>query len=324
MTHAIVQYEAGGPEVFAWEAVIVPDAGPGEASVRHTAIGVNYIDVYHRMGKYPIPEFPITIGMEAAGVVEAVGDGVETVSVGDRVAYATRPIGAYAEARVIDASRLVKISKTIADQDAATLMLKGMTAAYLLTRTHPVQPGEFVLVQAAAGGIGLYLCQWAKALGATVIGTVSTPRKAALAKGHGCDHVINYTTEDFTARTLELTNGRGCDVVYDGVGKATFARSLEALATLGHMVTFGNASGSVANVEIPTLAAKSLTLSRPSLFHHTERPEQLNALAEAVFNAVQVGSLVPEVGQVYPLKDAAQAHMDLEARATAGATVLVP
>jgi NADPH2:quinone reductase len=324
MTRAIVQHEAGGPEVFAWEAVIVPDPGPGEARVRHTAIGVNFIDVYHRMGKYPIPEFPITIGMEAAGVVEAVGGGVEHVSAGDRVAYATRPIGAYTEARVIDASRLVKIPNTIADQDAATLMLKGMTAAYLLTRTHPVQPREFVLVHAAAGGMGLYLCQWAKALGATVIGTVSTPEKAALASDHGCDHVINYTTEDFTARALEFTGERGCDVVFDGVGQATFAGSLEALATLGHMVTFGNASGSVVDVKIATLAAKSITLSRPSLFHHTERPEDLTALAEAVFDAVKAGSLVPEVHQVHALKDAALAHRDLEARATSGATVLVP
>ena len=324
MTQAMVQNEAGGPEVFAWKAVIVPDAGPGEASVRHTAIGVNYIDVYHRMGKYPIPEFPITIGMEAAGVVEAVGDGVEHVCVGDRVAYATRPIGAYTQARVIDASRLVKIPKRIADRDAATLMLKGMTAAYLLTRTHPLRPGELVLVHAAAGGMGLYLCQWAKALGATVIGTVSAPKKAALAKGHGCDHVINYTTEDFAARTMEITNGRGCDVVYDGVGQATFAGSLDALATLGLMVTFGNASGSVVDVKIAAPAAKSLTLSRPNLFHHTERPEDLNALAEAVFKAVQAGYLVPEIGQVYALKDAGQAHRDLEARATTGATVLVP
>jgi len=307
-----------------WEEVVVPDPEPGQALVHHTSIGVNYIDVYHRMGKYPIPEFPITIGMEAAGVVEAVGDDVNNVAAGDRVAYATRPIGAYAQARVIDASRLVPIPDGIADQAAATLMLKGMTSAYLLTRTHAVKVGDVVLVHAAAGGMGLYLSQWAKSLGAVVVGTVSTPEKAELAKAHGCHHVIDYTSEDFTARVLEITDRRGCDVVYDGVGQATFGGSLAALGNLGHMVSFGNASGSVTGIEMADLAAKSLTLSRPSLFHYTDSAPELNALSEAVFSAVQAGALKPEVHQVYALKDAAQAHMDLEARATSGATILMP
>ena len=324
MTHAIVQHEAGGPEVLQWEEVHVPDPEPTQARVRHTSIGVNYIDVYHRMGKYPIPEFPITIGMEAAGVVEAVGDDVTNVAAGDRVAYATRPIGAYAQARVIDASRLVAIPDGIADQAAATLMLKGITSAYLLTRTHVVTSGDVVVVHAAAGGMGLYLCQWAKALGAIVIGTVSNREKAELAKAHGCDHVIDYTSQDFTAEVMEITDGQGCDVVYDGVGKATFTGSLAALATLGHMVSFGNASGSVSTIEMADLAAKSLTLSRPTLFHYTDTAPELNTLATAVFSAIQEGALKPEVRQVYALKDAAQAHMDLQARATTGATILLP
>jgi NADPH2:quinone reductase len=324
MTHAIVQHKAGGPEVMVWEEVDVADPEPGQAKVRHTSIGLNYIDVYHRMGKYPIPEFPITIGMEAAGVVEAVGDNVTNVAVGDRVAYATRPIGAYAEARVIEASRLVPIPDEIADQAAATLMLKGMTAAYLLTRTHVVKAGEVVLIHAAAGGMGLYLSQWAKSLGAVVVGTVSTSEKAELATAHGCDHVIDYTTEDFTARILEITDGGGCDVVYDGVGQATFAGSLAALRTLGHMISFGNASGSVTTIEVADLAAKSLTLSRPSLFHYTDTVPELNALASAVFSATRTGALKPEVRQVYALKNAALAHRDLEARATTGATILMP
>ncbi len=324
MTHAIVQHKAGGPEVMVWEEIVVPDPEPGQAFVRHTSIGVNYIDVYHRMGKYPIPEFPITIGMEAAGVVEAVGDDVTNVVVGDRVAYATRPIGAYAQARLIDASRLVLIPNEIADKVAATLMLKGMTAGYLLTRTHVVKAGDVVLVHAAAGGMGLYLSQWAKSLDAVVVGTVSTPEKAELAKAHGCDHVIDYTSEDFTARVLKITDGRGCDVVYDGVGQATFSGSLAALGTLGHMISFGNASGSATGIEMADLAAKSLTLSRPNLFHYTDTVPELNALAEEVFSAVQAGALNPEVRQVYDLKDAAQAHRDLQARATTGATILMP
>ena len=324
MTKAIVQYEAGGPEVLRWEEVGVPKPGPGEARIRHTAIGLNYIDVYQRQGRYPTHEFPITIGLEAAGVVEAVGEGVGQLRAGDRVAYATRPVGAYSETRVLDASRLVPVPSGITDEEAATLMLKGMTAAYLLLRTHPVRPGETVLVQAAAGGMGVYLCQWAKALGATVLGTVSSAAKAEIARAHGCDHVINYTSEDFIARTKELTGGRGCDVVYDGVGKDTFPGSLEALAVLGHMVSYGAASGTVEPVEMGALAAKSLNLSRPSLFHHTAQEEDLKALARTVFDAVAGGRLKPEVGRTYPLSDAATAHRDLEGRRTTGATVLIP
>ncbi len=324
MTMAIVQHEAGGPEVLKWEAVDVPTPGPGQARIRHTAVGLNYIDIYHREGRYPIPAFPVTIGMEAAGVVDAVGEDVTGLQPGDRVAYATQPMGAYAEARIINATRLVLVPEGIGDPAAATLMQKGMTAAYLLTRTHPIQPGEVVLVQAAAGGMGLYLSQWAKALGATVVGTVSTPEKAELAKTHGCDHVIDYTREDFAARIKDLTNGRGCDVIYDGVGKKTFLGSLDALAILGHMVSYGGASGPVDEIKMSDLAAKSLNLSRPSLYHHTDRPEDLQSLASAVFDAVGKGWLIPEVRQTYPLKDAAQAHADLEARRTTGATVLVP
>jgi NADPH2:quinone reductase len=253
-----------------------------------------------------------------------VGDDVTNVVVGDRVAYATRPIGAYAQARLIDASRLVLIPNEISDKAAATLMLKGMTAGYLLTRTHVVKAGDVVLVHAAAGGMGLYLSQWAKSLDAVVVGTVSTPEKAELAKAHGCDHVIDYTSEDFTARVLKITDGRGCDVVYDGVGQATFSGSLAALGTLGHMISFGNASGSATGIEMADLAAKSLTLSRPNLFHYTDTVPELNALAEEVFSAVQAGALNPEVRQVYDLKDAAQAHRDLQARATTGATILMP
>lgn len=324
MTMAIVQHQAGGPEVLRWEKVSVPAPGPGQARIRQTAVGLNYIDVYHREGRYPIPAFPVTIGMEAAGVVESVGEDVTGLQPGDRVAYATQPMGAYAQARVINATRLVPVPEGISDQQAATLMQKGMTAAYLLTRTHPVQPGEVVLVQAAAGGMGLYLSQWAKALGAVVVGTVSTPEKAELAKAHGCDHVINYTREDFAARIKEITNGRGCDVIYDGVGKKTILGSLDALAILGHMVSYGGASGPVDTIEMGALAAKSLNLSRPSLYHHTARPEDLNALASAVFDAVAKGWINPEVRQTYPLQDAAQAHEDLQARRTTGATVLIP
>lgn len=323
MTHAIRIHQNGGPDVLRWETLDVPAPGPGEVRLRQTAVGLNYIDVYFRTGLYAAPTLPFTPGLEGAGVVEATGEGVTTLKVGDRVAYASAPIGAYAEARLMPADRLVKVPDGISDQQAAAMMLQGMTTQYLVRRTYKVQAGETILVHAAAGGVGLMLCQWAKHLGATVIGTVSSEEKAALARANGCDHPVIYTREDFQSRVMEITNGQKVPVVYDSVGVDTFAKSLDCLAPLGMMVLFGQASGPVPPFELGTLAAKgSLFITRPTLFSYTAKPEDLVSTANELFDVVGKGVVKIAVNQTYALADAAQAHRDLEARKTTGSTVL--
>ena len=324
MPNAIRIHQTGGPEVLTWEAVDVPAPAAGEATVRHHAVGLNFIDTYHRTGLYPLP-LPSGIGLEGAGVVEAVGAGVTEVNVGDRVAYAGGPVGAYAEVRNIPAHRLLKLPDAIAFDTAAAMMLQGLTAAYLLRRTYRVQPGDAVLIHAAAGGVGLIACQWAKALGATVIGTVGSPAKAELAKAHGCDHVINYSTENFTQRVHEITGGEGVPVVYDGVGKDTFMGSLDSLRPLGMLVTYGNASGPVPPFDVLLLSQKgSLFVTRPTIMHYTAKRADLEALGVELFEVVVSGKVRIEVNQTYPLREAAQAQRDLEARKTTGSTVLLP
>jgi len=324
MTHAIRIHQTGGPEVLRWEAVDVAPPAAGEATVRHHAVGLNFIDTYHRTGLYPLP-LPAGIGLEAAGVVEAVGEGVSEVKVGDRVAYAGGPVGAYAQARNIPAHRLLVLPDAIGFNTAAAMMLQGLTAAYLLRRTYRVQAGDAVLIHAAAGGVGLIACQWAKALGATVIGTVGSAAKAELAKAHGCDHVINYSTENFTQRVRDITGGEGVAVVYDGVGKDTFAGSLDSLRPMGMMVSYGNASGPVAPVDLLLLSQKgSLFITRPTLMNYTAKRADLEVLGADLFEMVGSGKVRIEVNQTYPLADAAQAHRDLEARKTTGSTILIP
>ncbi len=325
MSKAIRIHQHGGPEVLQWEDVPRPSPGPGEALVRHAAVGLNYIDVYFRTGLYKPPSLPATIGMEAAGTVETVGEGVTAVAVGDRVAYASAPIGAYAQWRSIKADRLVKLPDAIGFETAAAMMLQGMTAQYLLRRTYPVKAGETILVHAAAGGVGLILCQWAKHLGCTVIGTVSSEAKAALAKAHGCDHPVIYTREDFLARVREITDGKLLPVVYDSVGKDTFSRSLDCLAPFGMMVVYGNASGPVAPFDIGQLAAKgSLFLTRPTLATYTAKREDLVRSANDLFDVVGRGIVKIEINQRFPLAEAAAAHTALEARRTTGSTLLMP
>lgn len=316
-------HEHGGPEVLRWEEVEVARPGAGELLVRHTAVGLNFIDVYHRIGLYPIA-LPSSIGSEAAGVVAEVGPDVTGLSVGDRIAYAGGQPGAYSEQRVMPASRLVRLPDTIDDQTAAAVMLKGMTAQYLLHRTHPVRPGDVILVHAAAGGVGLLLCQWAAHLGATVIGTVSSDEKADLAKAHGCAHPVVRTRESFLERVMEVTGGRGVPVVYDSIGKDTWTDSLAALQVRGHMVSFGQSSGQVPPVPLTDLAAKSLSLTRPILGHYTGSRAELEETANDLFDVVGSGAVSVSVNQTYPLADAAQAHRDLEAGKTTGSTVLLP
>lgn len=321
MTHAIRIHQTGGPEVLRWEEVQVGNPGPGEIRVRHTRIGLNYIDVYYRTGLYATA-LPFTPGFEAAGVVEAVGEGVDYLKAGDRIAYGTGPLGAYAEMRVMPADRAVRLLPSIADDEAAAMMLQGMTAQYLLRRTYHVKPGDTILVHAAAGGVGLILCQWASHLGATVIGTVSTDEKAELAKANGCTHPVVYTREDFHARVMEITGGRKVPVVYDSVGRDTFAKSLDCLAPLGMMVLFGQSSGPVPPLDLGQLAAKgSLFITRPTLFSYTAKRDDLLATAQDLFDVVASGAVKIAVNQTYRLADAAQAHADLEARRTTGSTV---
>lgn len=324
MTHAIRIQQTGGPEVLSWEAVAVPAPAAGETTVEHAAVGLNYIDTYHRTGLYPLP-LPSGLGLEGAGIVTAIGEGVTEVRVGDRVAYAGGPVGAYAEVRNIPAHRLLKLPDGIDFKTAAAMMLQGLTTAYLLRRTYRVQPGDAVLIHAAAGGVGLIACQWAKSLGATVIGTVGTAAKGELAKAHGCDHVINYSTENFAQRVRELTGGEGVPVVYDGVGKDTFMGSLDSLRPFGTLVTYGNASGPTPPLDLLLLSQKgSLFVTRPTLMNYTARRADLESLGADLFDAVLSGRVRIEVNQSYALKDAAQAHRDLEARKTTGSTILVP
>lgn len=324
MPHAIRIHRTGGPEVLQWDSVEVPPPNAGEARVRHHAVGLNYIDTYHRSGLYPVP-LPSGLGQEAAGVVEAVGAGVTDVKVGDRVAYATSPLGAYTEVRNVAASILVPLPDAISFEQGAAVMMQGLTAQYLLRRTYRVQPGDAILIHAAAGGVGTIVCQWAKALGATVIGTVSSEHKADIACAHGCDHAIIYTRENFAERVREITGGAGVPVVYDSIGKDTFMDSLACLRPLGLMVSFGNASGAVPPVDIGVLARMgSLYLTRPTLFTYAAKREDLLAMAAEMFDVVAAGKVKIEIGQCYPLRDAAQAHIDLEARRTIGSTVLLP
>jgi NADPH2:quinone reductase len=324
MAHAIRIHTVGGPDVLAFEEVAVGAPGPGEARVRHTAIGLNYIDTYHRTGQYPLP-LPAGIGLEAAGVVDAVGAGVDWVKAGDRVAYCGGVPGSYSTERVMSADRLVKIPDGIDDVTAATLMLKGLTVQYLFRQTYPLKGGETILFHAAAGGVGLIACQWARALGVTMIGTVGSDAKAELAKAHGCAHTIVYTREDFVVRTKELTGGKGVPVVYDSIGKDTFPQSLDCLKPRGLFVSFGAASGPIAAFNIGLLAQKgSLFATRPTLFSYADSRENLYRMADELFVLVREGKIKSEARQSYALKDAAAAHRALEARGTTGATVLIP
>ncbi|CAN5923938.1 quinone oxidoreductase [soil metagenome] len=323
-THAVRVHQIGGPEVLRWEKIELPAPGPGEVRVRHTAIGLNFIDTYFRTGLYPLA-LPAVLGSEAAGVVEAIGQGVTEVRKGDRVAYGTGPTGAYAEARNVPVAHVVKLPDAIDDTTAAAVMLKGMTAQYLCRRTYAVQKGDHVLVHAAAGGVGLLLCQWAKHLGATVIGTVGSEEKARLAAEHGCDHVLFYRTEDVAARVREITNGERVPVVYDSVGKDTFLTSLDCLRPRGLMVTFGNSSGPVGPIDPRILAQKgSLFLTRPTLGDYVRTRADLEATARDLFDVIGSGAVRVRVAQSYPLREAEGAHRDLEARKTTGSTVLIP
>jgi NADPH2:quinone reductase len=310
--------------VLVLEDVQVGDPGPGQARVRNHAAGLNYIDTYQRSGMYKM-ELPSGLGQEGAGVVEAVGSGVTNVKAGDRVAYATTPVGAYSDVRLMPAERLVKLPEAIPFEQGAAMMLKGMTAEYLLRRVYKVKSGDTIVFHAAAGGVGLIACQWAKALGATVIGTVGSDEKAALAKAHGCDHPIVYTRENFTARVKEITGGKGVPVVYDSVAKDTFMGSLDCLQPFGLLAVFGASSGPVPPFDINLLQAKgSLFLTRPTLVTYNAKAEALAESAKALFDVVTSGKVKIEVNQRYPLKDAAQAHRDLEARKTTGSTILIP
>jgi NADPH2:quinone reductase len=320
MSNAIRIHQTGGPEVLQWEAIEVGSPGPGEVELKHTAVGLNYIDVYHRNGLYPQP-LPFVPGVEAAGIVESVGPGVTSLKPGDRVAYAMA-IGAYAEARVIAADLLVKVPDTIDDHTAAAMMLQGMTARYLIRDIYKVGKGDTILIHAAAGGVGLIVCQWAAALGATVIGTVSSEEKAALAKAHGCHYPIIYTREDFQAQVLEITGGEKLPVVYDGVGKDTYMKSLDCLRPRGLMVLFGAASGPVPPFDLSLLSQKgSLLITRPTLATFVGTRKLLEENSSDLFDAVGSGKVKIYVNQKYPLKDAAQAHRDLEARKTTGSTI---
>ena len=323
MPNAIRIHKTGGPEVMRWEAVDLSDPGSGEVRVRHTAVGLNFIDTYHRSGLYPL-EFPAILGQEAAGVVEALGPDVSGFQEGDRVAYAVGPMGSYCEARNYPADRLLKLPEGISDEIAATVMLKGMTAEYLANRTAHIGPGDTILLHAAAGGTGLLLSQWAKHLGTTVIGTVGTEEKAELAKAHGCDHVILYRTEDVAKRVMEITDGAGVKVSYDSVGKDTFQATLDSLAPMGMFVSFGQASGPIPPFAPAVLAPKCLYFTRPTLFVYNRNRQLLEESAGRLFEVLSSGVVKSEVRQTYALQDVAQAHRDLEGRKTQGATVLKP
>ncbi len=325
MPKAIKFYTNGGPEVLKWEDFDPGTPGPGQVRIRHEAIGLNFIDVYHRTGLYPLPALPAIPGMEGSGVVEAVGQHVNDLVVGDRVAYAGLPPGAYAQIRCIPAHRLVKIPDSLSFETTAAMMLKGMTARYLIRACYPVAPGDTILIHAASGGVGSIVSQWAHDIGATVIGTVGSAEKAKKARSNGCDHPILYSQEDFVEAVREITNGRGVNVVYDSVGQATFMKSLECLQPLGTMVTFGQSSGAVPPLELGVLAAKgSLFLTRPSLMTYTEKREDLLAHAKDLFDVVQRGAVKISIGQTYPLSEVPVAHRDLEARKTTGSTILIP
>ncbi|MFT3810309.1 MAG: quinone oxidoreductase [Micropepsaceae bacterium] len=323
MTRAIRFSAAGGPDVLRLEEIELPPPGPGEIRLRQTAIAVNFIDTYHRSGLYPV-KLPSGVGLEAVGIVEAVGDGVTDFRAGDRAGYCTGPIGAYAEATNLPAGRAVKIPDAISDDIAASILMKGMTSEYLLRRTYPVKAGETILFHAAAGGVGQVACQWAKALGATVIGTVGSDAKVDLAKSFGCDHVIVSTREDIAARVMEITGGKGVPVSYDGVGKDSFEASIGSLSPRGFLVSFGNASGPVPPVSPAVLSPKSLYLTRPGLFAYVGTTPELRESATALFDIVLSGKVKIGAPAVYALADAAKAHDDLQARRTTGSIILKP
>lgn len=325
MTHAIRIHSTGGPEVLSWEPYDPGMPGPGEVRLVHEAIGLNFIDVYHRSGLYPLPALPAIPGLEGAGTVETVGEGVTEFRKGDRVAYAGVPPGAYAEVRCIPAHRLVRLPEAISIRQGAAMMLQGMTARYLLKGCYQVQAGSTILIHAAAGGVGSLVCQWAKHLGATIIGTVGSKEKAVLAEGNGCTHTILYREEDFAGRVREITGGQGVDVVYDSIGRSTFMKSLDCLRPMGVMVTFGQSSGPLDPIDIGLLAQKgSLFLTRPSLMHYTAKREDLLAHAHDLFEVVASGAVKIKIMQEYALRDAAKAHRDLEERKTKGSSILVP
>ena len=324
MTKAIRVHKPGPPSCMKWESVDVPDPKKGEVRIRNTAIGLNFIDTYHRKGMYPLPT-PFTPGMEGAGIIDAVGHGVTNVKPGDRVTYASEPMGSYTEVRLFPAARVIKIPAGISDEQAASMMLKGMMAAMLLRRIYRPKKGDTVLIHAAAGGVGLILCQWARHLGATVIGTVGSKAKGDMVRAHGCDHVIDYSKQDFVERVRKITKGEGVPVVYDGVGKDTFPGSLDCVARTGMWITFGNASGPVPPVAPLTLMLKgSLIMTRPMLNHYIVTPDELAKMSRELFSVVKSGAVKIEINQQYALKDAARAHRDLEGRKTTGSTVLVP
>ena len=325
MPKAIKLNTHGGPEVLKWEDFDPGSPGPGQVRVRHEAIGLNFIDVYHRTGLYPLPSLPVIPGLEGSGVVEDVGEQVNDLAVGDRVAYAGVPPGAYAQVRCIPAHRLVKMPDEVSFETAAAMMLKGMTARYLIRGCYPVSSGDTILIHAASGGVGSIVSQWAHNIGATVIGTVGSAEKAEKARTNGCDHPILYSQEDFVEKTREITNGKGVNVVYDSVGQATFMKSLACLKPIGTMVTFGQSSGGVPPLELGVLAAKgSLFLTRPSLMTYTEKREDLLEHAADLFDVVQRGVVKITIGQTYPLSDVSVAHRDLEGRKTTGSSILVP
>ncbi len=321
---AIRVHEPGGPEVLLWEDATVGDPGAGEARIRHTAVGLNYVDVYYRTGLYKPPSYPFTPGSEAAGVVEAVGPGVSDIKPGMRMAYGAAPLGAYSQARLIPADRLVPLPDAIDDRTAAAMMLKGMTVHYLLLRIGQIKKGDTILLHAAAGGVGLIACQWARSLGATVIGTVGSDEKAELARANGCQHPIVYTREKFVDRVKEITGGKGVKVAYDSVGKDTLLGSLECLQPLGTVALFGQSSGLVPPFDLSLLARGSNFITRPTLFHYVAARPDLLAAARALFDVVLSGVVKIEVRQTYPLPDAARAHRDLESRKTTGSTVMLP
>lgn len=324
MTKAIRITETGAPEVMEYVDVDLPAPGAGEVLVRQMACGLNFIDVYFRTGLYPQP-LPGALGMEGAGVIEAVGANVTHIKVGDRVAYAGRPLGAYAEARVMPADILVKLPDSISFETAAAMMLQGLTVQYLFRRTFRLQGGETILFHAAAGGVGLIACQWARALGVTMIGTVGSDEKAELAKANGCVHTINYNKENFVERVKEITGGKGVPVVYDSIGKDTFIGSLDCLSPLGMMVSFGSASGPVPPFGLNELATRgSLFVTRPSLFNYTAKRDDLETMAAELFGMVESGKIKIDINQRYALKDVAQAHHDLESRKTTGSSILIP
>ena len=319
MTHAIILYKHGGPEVMGWEEITIQNPKKGEVLINQTNVGLNYIDVYQRSGKYPL-NLPSSLGMEGVGVVSAIGENVRNVKVGDRVGYVMGPPGSYTESRLYPAERLIKLPNYITDSQAAAILLKGLTVSYLVKKTFPVKKGQKVLIHAAAGGVGLVACQWLNKLGVEVIGTVSSEEKSEVAKDHGCDHTINYTIENFVDRVKEITNGKGVPVVFDGVGKDTFEGSLKCLSPFGMLVSFGASSGPPPDIALAMLAKKSLYITRPSLAPHTATAKLTQDISTPLFEVIRNGLSIT-INQSYPLKEAQNAHIDLENRKTTGSTI---